>query len=250
MYFGFFGIIDAVLVLLAILFMIVGYKRGFMNKMVTFVCVLVIIGLSVMFSGNIAEMLKDYNIFYKGINDGVNASITNTMAELGSKATAKVVLARAFHLPDWLGWFAGFFCSSYGDTVVTAGAKVGDVALTTIIADKATMFYMRLIAFAFIFAAGIILLIILKVITNALRENSAVRVIDGIFGIALYLLIYAALVSVVFFVLDILVEKNVISSTTGFIAEDFQLMNTNNFSISRWLLKGNLISTIRNMFVK
>ena len=71
-----------------------------------------------------------------------------------------------------------------------------------------------------------------------------------IFGIALYLLIYVALVSVVFFVLDILVEKEVISSTTGFIAEDFQLMNTNNFSLSRWLLKGNLISSIRNMFVK
>ncbi len=250
MYLGFFGIIDAVIVLLGIIFMIVGYKRGFMNKMVTFVCVLVIIGLSVMFCGNLAEMLKDYNIFYKGINDGVNASVTSTMAELGDKATAKVVLARAFHLPDWLSWFSGLFCSSYGDTVVTASAKVDGQFLSEIIANKATMYYMRMIAFAFIFVAGIILLIILKVITNALRENSAVRVIDGIFGILLYLLIYAALVSVVFFVLDILVEKSVISSTTGFIAEDFQLAHTENFSMSRWLLKGNLISTIRNLFVK
>ena len=250
MYLGFFGIIDAVIVVLALLFMFIGYKRGFMNKMVTIVCVLVLIGLSFFLCGHLAAMLKDYNIFYKGINDGVNASITSTMNELGSKATARVVFGRALHLPDWLAWFSGLFVSSYADQVVTAEAQVGGQLLTTVISDKATMFYMNLIAFAILFVGMLIIFIILKAITSSLRENSFVKVVDGIFGIALYLLIFAAIVSVVFFVLDILVDKGVISSTTGFIAEDFQLYDATKFSMSRWLLKGNLISVIRNLFVK
>lgn len=250
MYMGFFGIIDAVIILLALLFMFIGFKRGFMNKMITILCVLVLIGLSIMFAGNLSEMLKDYNFFYKNINDGVNASIVSSMTELGSKATAKVVFSRALHLPDWLSWFTGMFVSGYGDQVVTASAQYNGEFLTTIISNKATMFYMRLIAFTILFVGMTIVFIILKAIANALRENSFIRVVDGILGMALYLLIFAAIVSVVFFVLDILVEKNVISSTTGFIAEDFQLMDTTKFSMSRWLLKGNLISVIRNMFVK
>ena len=93
-------------------------------------------------------------------------------------------------------------------------------------------------------------MIILKLIAKALRENKFVKVVDGIFGMALYLFIYLLIVSVFFFVLDILVEKEVISSTTGFIAEDLQLMDTSKFSMSRWLLNGNLISSIRDLFIK
>ena len=239
MYMGFFGIIDAVVIVLALLFMFIGYKRGFMNKMITIICVLVIIGLSIALCGHMAEMMRDNHIFYDGIYKDIEQKVAAAIAEAGEDATVKQAVAKAIHMPEWI---ASLFVLSIQNELAAN--------YQAIISEKVSMLLMKIIAFGILFAAMIIVMIILKVIANALRENKFVRVVDGIFGIALYLLIYVMIVSVFFFVLNILVEKEVISSTTGFIAEDLQLMDTSKFSMSRWLLKGNLISSIREVFIK
>lgn len=239
MYMGFFGIIDVVVIVLALLFMFIGYKRGFMNKMITIICVLVIIGLSVALCGHMAEMMRDNHIFYDGIYKDVNAKVGNAIEEAGTNATVKQVVAKALHLPEWIASL--FVLSAQNEIAINYQAAIS---------EKISMLLMKTIAFGFLFVGMIIVMIILKIIANALRENKFVRVVDGIFGMALYLLIYILIVSVFFFVLNILVEKEVISSTTGFIAKDLQLMDTSKFSMSRWLLKGNLISSIREVFIK
>lgn len=239
MYLGFFGIIDIVIVVLGLLFMFIGFKKGFMNKMVTIICVLVLLGLSIVLCGQMAEMLKTYNIFYGDIYNSIHAKLTEAVNNAGNDPTVSQALAKSLNMPEWI---VSLFVLSIKDQ-----AAVGMVPEIT---ERVTMFFMKLIAFGILFVGMIIVLIILKIIASALRENSFVRIVDGIFGMALYLFIYVLLISVVFFVLDILVEKNVISQTTGFLAEDLQLSHLENFSMSRWLLKGNLISSIRNVFVK
>ena len=239
MYMGFFGIIDAVVVLLGIIFMFIGYKKGFMGKMITIVCVLVLLGLSITLCGHLAEMFKDKHIFYDGIYDSISETIHNAVAEAGEGATVKQVIAKTLHLPEWI---AALFVLSSQSEVVTP-------VMESELSLKVTMLLLKLIAFGILFVGMILVMIILKIIAKALRENKFVKVVDGIFGMALYLFIYLLIISVFFFVLDILVEKEVVSSTTGFIAEDLQL-GTENFSMSRWLLKGNLISSIRQVFVK
>ncbi|MBR6071976.1 MAG: CvpA family protein [Acholeplasmatales bacterium] len=238
MYMGFFGIIDAVVVVLGLIFMFVGYKKGFMSKMATFVCVLVLIGLSIVLCGHMAEMMKDKDMFYSSIYDKIYSGANSAVAEAGESATVKQALSKALNMPEWI---VSLFVMSIKDE---PAAGIIDT-----LSEKTTMFIMKAIAFGILFVGMILVLIILKIIAKGLRENKFIRVVDGIFGMALYLFIYLLIVSVFFFVLDILVEKEVISSTTGFIAEDLQL-GTTNFSISRWLLKGNLISSIRNVFVK
>ena len=239
MYMGFFGIVDAVVIVLGLLFMFIGYKRGFMTKMVTIICVLVLFGLSIVLCGHMAQMFKDYDIFYGKIYASVDNSITEAISGAGENPTVKQALAKAIHLPEWI---VGMFVSSIKDDPAALHQPV--------MAEKITMLYLKLIAFGILFVGMIIVFIILKIICKALRENKFVRVVDGLFGMALYLFIYVLIISVFFFVLNILVEKEVISSTTGFFAEDLQLMDTSKFSISRWLLTGNLISSIRDLFIK
>lgn len=238
MYMGFFGVIDAVVVLLGLVFLFLGYRKGFMGKMVTIIGVLVLIGLSITLCGNMAEMMRDKDIFYPGISKDIGNSINAAIAEAGENATVKQAVAKALHIPEWI---AALLVLSTQNELASAQAGI--------LTEKISMFLMKVIAFGILFLGMLLIMIILKVIAKALRENKFVRVVDGIFGMALYLFIYLLIISVFFFVLDILVEKEVISSTTGFIAEDLQL-GTTNFSISRWLLKGNLISSIRQVFVK
>ena len=188
---------------------------------------------------HLAEMFKDKHIFYDGIYDSISETIHNAVAEAGEGATVKQVIAKTLHLPEWI---AALFVLSSQSEVVTP-------IMESELSLKVTMLLLKLIAFGILFVGMILVMIILKIIAKALRENKFVKVVDGIFGMALYLFIYLLIISVFFFVLDILVEKEVVSSTTGFIAEDLQL-GTENFSMSRWLLKGNLISSIRQVFVK
>ena len=239
MYMGFFGIIDAVVFLLGLIFLFVGYKKGFMGKMITIICVLVLLGLSITLCGHLAEMFKDNHIFYDGIYDSINASLNDAIKEAGENATVKQAVAKALNIPEWIA--ALFVLSSQNELAAS---------MVNPLSEKLTMFLLKLIAFGILFVGMILVMIILKIIAKALRENKFVKVVDGLFGMALYLFIYLLIISVFFFVLDILVEKEVISSTTGFIAEDLQLMDTTKFSMSRWLLKGNLISSIRQVFVK
>ena len=116
MYMGFFGIIDAVVVLLGIIFMFIGYKKGFMGKMITIVCVLVLLGLSITLCGHLAEMFKDKHIFYDGIYDSISETIHNAVAEAGEGATVKQVIAKTLHLPEWI---AALFVLSSQSEVVT-----------------------------------------------------------------------------------------------------------------------------------
>ena len=236
---GFFGIIDAVVVVLGLLVMFLGYRRGFMNKMITILGVLVLLGLSIVLCGHLAEMMKDYNFIYGDIYRGIYDGIGNAIKDAGTNATVGQAAASALHLPEWI---ASLFVMGIKDELAAT--------YQAIMADKITMFFMRLIAFGILFVGMIIIMIILKIIAHALRENKFIRVVDGIFGIALYLFLYILFISIVFFVLDILIDNRVISSTEGFIAQDFQLMDTTKYSLSRWLLKGNLISTIKNIFTK
>lgn len=238
MYMGFFGIIDAVIVVIGLLFLFVGYKKGFMSKMATIICVLVLIGLSIVLCGHMAQMMMDKDIFYSSIYNKIYSGAESAVAEAGESATVKQALAKALNMPEWI---VSLFVMSIKDEPAAGLVKT--------LSEKTTMFIMKAIAFGILFVGMIIVMIILKIIAKGLRENKFIRVVDGIFGMALYLFIYVLIISVFFFVLDILIEKDVISQTTGFIAEDLQL-GTTNFSISRWLLKGNLISSVRETFIK
>ena len=101
-----------------------------------------------------------------------------------------------------------------------------------------------LISFLILFIGGLIVLIILKAITKSLREQKVVKVIDGIFGIFLYLTIYAAVILLVFFVLDI-VYKNTTGGFHDWLAVDLALNDPSKFRIGKYFFQNNFFVQIK-----
>jgi hypothetical protein len=107
---------------------------------------------------------------------------------------------------------------------------------------------MKGIAFVILAFAFSFVLIILRILANTLRKSSIIKAIDGIMGMALYLLIYVVILSLLFFILNIMVTKEVITGNAlEFIKTDLQL-ETDELRISKFLYNGNLFNSIKELF--
>ncbi len=233
---GIFGIIDIVVVVFGILFLILGFKRGFMNKMIGLLGVLVMLALSLVLASNFAEFLKNRGLIYPSIYDSVFEKMQAVVSEAGEDASTADIIAKALNIPSL---FASFIASKIEAT---------PAELPALVAEKVGTYSMRGIAFLILVFAFSLVFIILKILANTLRKNSIIQTIDGLLGMALYLLIYVVILSLLFFILNILVTKEVITgSTLEFIKTDLQL-DTEAFRISKFLYNGNLFNSVKELF--
>ena len=232
---GFFGIIDIFVVLFGILFLFLGFRKGFMNKMIGLLAVLVIIGLSIVLASNFAEFLKNRDIFYPSIYNGIYDNVKETVDANPGSSTADII-GSALNMPSLIASF------------IASKIDVEPALLPEAVASVSTKYIMRVIAFFILVVAFTIVFIILKLIAKAARSNSVIRTVDGVLGMALYFLIYMTIISLLFFVLNIFVTKGVISGgTLEFIQTDLQL-NTDSFRLSKFLYEGNIFNSVKELF--
>ena len=233
---GIFGIIDIVVILFGIMFLFIGFKRGFMNKMIGLLGVLVMFALSLVLASNFAEFLKNRELIYPSIYDSIYEKMQAASIEAGEGASNADIIATALNIPNL---FASFIAGKIEAT---------PAELPALVAEKLGTYAMKGIAFLILAFAFTLVFIILKILANTLRQNAIIKTIDGLLGMALYLLIYVVIISLLFFILNILVTKEVITgSTLEFINTDLQL-NTDAFRISKFLYNGNLFNSIKELF--
>ena len=85
-----------------------------------------------------------------------------------------------------------------------------------------------------------ILIGILKLITKNLRSITAVKIIDGVLGVVLYVGIYFAILTGLFALLNLIMSQNWewLSGATNWFRTDMQL-DTDKFRISKILYENN-----------
>ncbi len=258
---GFCGIIDIVLVVLLLLFWIIGYKKGFAKKIISFASIILIAVFAFFFCTTVAGFIISNNVF------NLNTAITNWLSgnfslegnELIANETGvyKVVLSKIAGFPEFLAnWFANgagrLDAGAFDGTVYSGSSVITFRAASEISLKYATYLFIKVIAFFAIVIAVIIVLAILKAIVNSLREGSkAVKVIDGFFGIILYSVLFAAIVLVLFFGLSFLMdhpEWEWFSGIRNWITVDMQL-DTEKFRLSKYLYQGNFLRRIIDFFM-
>ncbi len=230
------GIIDIIIILGAIIMLIVGFKKGFITKILSLASVIIILLFSFFFAPSFTGYLKQWNIIYPNIlesmTNNINANLVEKGIEAGSSTTTSVSILLG--VPEWI---AQFIVNFMGDGIPSETAE-----LVNMIADTVTRWICNVISF-FIIAIGIIIIIaIIKGIAAIFRKNKVFKVVDGIFGVILYEAIYIAILSVVFLILYFLYKNNV-PGITDFIKVDFQ-METDKFRISKWFFENNVLKTI------
>ena len=234
---GFVGIIDIIVIIVGLIVCFLGFSKGFMNRIIGILGILVIFGLAVFLSSNFAEMLINNNIIYPKIYNGIFSKMAEEVANAGSDATVADIIESALHCPAIIAVFiAGKInCNSTEE-------------LPDLVATKLGTYAMHAIAFLILIFAMSLVLIILKVVANSLRKNTLIKTIDGIMGMALYLLIYVAILSLLFWGLRALMENNVLQGNAReFIITDLQL-DTEANRLSKFLYNGNLFSSIQELF--
>lgn len=239
----FCGIIDIVLVLLAIVFLIVGYKKGFIKKIISLVGIIIILIVSFIYCGQFANFLREHNIIYPDLESSIGANIAQKISEanISPEAGIKEFLTTGLNIPSFI---SGFIANG----IINSHPELTNVEqMVSATTQYACQTIMNIISF-FILAIGIfIIILIIKLIASVLRTNKFVRVVDGILGAVLYVTIFIAIVCIVFTVISYCMDKEWFSPVKEWLTVDMQL-NTDKFRLSKWIYEGNIIRRILNLF--
>ena len=232
------GIIDIVMVLGALIMMIVGFKKGFITKILSIASILLILIFSFFFASTLTGYLKEWNIIYPNILEGITNNINANLAERSIPSDASTVQAVSvlLNIPEWI---AQPIVNFMGEGVPSELSE-----LVYAVADTVTRWCCNVISF-FIIALGIVILIaIAKLIAAIFRQNKVFKFIDGLFGVLLYEVIYIAILSVLFLILYFLYNNANITALNDFLNVDMQMTNDGAFRISKWFFQNNVLRTL------
>lgn len=232
---GICGIVDICLVVLLLIMLFIGYKKGFMEKFLNMSKVLCGFICSVLFCNSFATTLKSWGLFYPSIYNNIHGKLTDVVTTESTKEAA-ATLYQKLGFPEFL---ANFLAKSI---------DIDTASLADTVANSLSMFLMVIIAFLLLFFGTTILFFVLKIVVNLLREVKAIKVIDGILGIALYGVLYVAFVYVAFGVLALIIDLGFMEQAKNFLTVDMQLGN-DNFRLSKYLYENNIIVNFIKLFI-
>ena len=114
------------------------------------------------------------------------------------------------------------------------------------IANGLTGICMNVIAFGMIFVGSLIVLLILNILVNILRNVNFIKVIDGILGAVLSLVIYLAIVAGLFALLRVFMGQDWFTIKDWFITD--MHLTDDAFRISKALYQNNIFINIISIF--
>ena len=233
--FGILGIVDIVIFLIGIIVIIIGYKLGFIKKVLSLIGILAILAISFFYCTTLAGILIEGNVIYPSIYSSLEANMMEKVNEYGLTAESTVVdfFETCLGIPAFLG------------KMLAGGIEGVDAATTAdeivkLIAEYLSTMAMNAICFVIIAIVLIIVIAILKAIANGLRELKVVRVIDGILGSVLYLALYTATLFAIFALLDWFMTMDWFAGAKDFLTVDMQL-DTEEFRLSKFIYEHNII---------
>lgn len=228
------GIIDIVLILLAILMAVIGFKKGFMKKVLSLVGIIGIIIFSWSFSGQFAQMLSYNDIIYPDIYGTVHGNLVAGFGNsVGPDATTGEIVAVALGVPEFLGDF------------IASRLNLPDSSnLIVTVAEEITKLAMNGIAFLILVVSLLILFGIAMLLIHLLKKNKLIKFVDGVLGMILYLAIFFVSVSVIFFILSLIMNQEWFSSAKDWLTVDMMLGDDTKFRLSKAIYEGNFITRI------
>ena len=237
----FIGYLDIAVILLLILSLIIGFLVGFARiviKIANWVCGILI---SLIFCSRFAKVLgllfrkPIYNHFYNKV------SSSETIQNITSETTAQEGLQSALHdlgLPSWL---AKFISKSF------SGEAIGDVADTICdtIAKGITNAILMIMSFLILWIGISIIILLIKLHIEDLRENRGFRIVDGIFGSILGIIIMFMTLEIIFYIFTL---ADASDSFMNFLNIDMRLESGKGFGLARWFYKRNFIKAFLDLF--
>jgi len=241
--FGLFGVIDVVIVVTVVIFAALGWKHGFLVKIVEMASGLFGLLASVLLARPFSTVLDRW------IGEPIGIKIYDYLVSRSAIFTASFtyenrleVVQDAFegmNLPQFMiEWIASAI------DVETMSATLVDT-IQPILKSLALL----VISFLVLFFGSMILFFFLKILAKLVTKLPVIKQIDKVLGVLFGLVKVALLVFILLFVLGLLLTIPAINEAIGgFVSVDMQL-GSDGFRLSKWLYDNNLLKQIINVFV-
>jgi uncharacterized membrane protein required for colicin V production len=224
------GIVDIVLIIGLIILMIVGFKKGFLLKSISLANWLFGFIFALLFCVRFANDVL-YNWFGTDIEQNFynNIMANDKFNDITSESSGVSVL-------EGLG-IPGFVAR-----MVSSNVSGEDIAsqIAANLAAWTTNIILIVVSFLILFFGTTVICFILKLFAKLLRQSKFVRVLDGILGIFLYIVLYYIFLQIIFFVLILIYHKAGLAGYNEFIDYDIRGI-TAGFRLTRWLFENNIL---------
>lgn len=233
------GIIDILLILLIILSLFIGFKKGFLKKAIGLIGLFVALAVAFVFCKQLAACFESAGIIYTPIFNNIKGNVLETeifQNAGGADASVSDILV-SMGMPRFM---ANMFAGNIS-TATTAETIASNIA--GFFAHILTV----IICFVILFVGVFIVAIILKIVASLLRTSKVIRILDGILGMVLYFCLMMILVYVVFAILRALGNYEFFANAQKFIDVDMKL-NEDTFRLSKFFYQHNIIYSFFDIF--
>jgi uncharacterized membrane protein required for colicin V production len=234
-----FGVLDVAVVLTVIILVIVGWKTGFLLKVIKLASSLFGLIASILLAKPFSTVLDKW--FGESIYLKVETYLNNQISNGGLEATEENI-REAFSesaLPKFvIDWIINKVNSQ--DTIQSFIDSVSPLITSLIL---------LLIAFVTLFFGSMLLFVLLRVLAKMITSIPVIKQVDKFLGALFGLFKAAVLIFVLFFILGLVISVPAVNEAIGeFLIVDMQL-NTDHFRISKWLYDHNILKNIVYIFV-
>ncbi len=238
-FFNLFGIIDVVIVLSVIAFAVIGWKKGFLLKIVEMASSVFGLIASILLARPFAKVLDNW--FGASIADSINTYLSKLGPSFSASLSQINVTSalESLKLPQFMvDWIAG----SINYDQIAASVLDGIAPILKSIA-------LVVIAFITLFFGSMIIFFLLKILAKMVTSIPVIKQIDKVLGTIFGLVKITAIIYILLFILGLLITIPAINDSIGaFLYTDMQL-DSDKFRLSKWLYDNNFLKNFINVFV-
>ena len=229
-------ILDIILIALFLIVAIIGYKVGFLTTLLKLTSALSGIIIAICFTEPVTNLAIEWELD-NSIEQTVYTNITTSDAfkaytEGGAGVIGIDNLLQELGLPSFI---SNFVASKIVDSV-------DPLEIATSISQSISYVFMFIIVFLILLIFSSLAFFILKLIVKSIRKSVGVfRVLDGIVGIAFYLLIFMLIIYIAFLVISLILQSAPPDSGFVLFMEEQLHLNDEEFGIAKYIYKNNML---------
>lgn len=237
--FNLFGVVDVLIVGSVIAFVVVGWKTGFLLKVIKLASSLFGLIASLLLARPFSKVLDNW--FGEGIYSRVEVYLLERIANGDALATEENIreafegMALPKFIVDWI--------------VNTVNAEETILSFVNAVTPLITSLILLLLAFVTLFFGSMLIFLLLKVLAKMITSLPIIKQVDKFLGAVFGLFKSLVLIYVLFFILGLLITVPAINDFIGdFLSVDMQL-DTESFRLSKWFYDYNVLRYVINVFI-
>lgn len=241
-FFGLFGILDVVIVVTVIIFLVIGWKKGFLEKVIDMASSIFGLVASILLARPFSNVLRGW----------IGASLETSINDyLYSRLDAIGLAAADLTQNNVREALEGFSLPNFMIDWIIESVDYNQVAVSIVDSLSPLVLSLALLVIAFItlFFGSMIVFWLLRLLAKGITSIPVIKQIDKFLGMLFGLLKVALLVYILLFILALVINIPAINEMIySFLDTDMQL-SSEEFRLSKYLYDNNLLKNIINVFV-